>query len=203
MLLCRFINKGEIYRSMMKRLIVLLSLMFAISYGVQAETFFIYSYELCNGEKVPLEYRVKEGVLEGLFDTGHIVFDDVTDTNEEDLLQDGVRDLLFHMARKGGAFYLVGIKVSTDVSEGEGGKAYIKVTAQYFLFDLYTDRLINSGDLAFDNREREDTICKEELWSELGHSISEAIHSYYIRNIRKITLTEQKKQCGLHATEYY
>ncbi|MBN1699121.1 MAG: hypothetical protein JW881_16500 [Spirochaetales bacterium] len=175
------------------RTTIVFVILFAVSQAACAETFFIYSHEVYNGESIPFEFRVKEGVMEGLFDAGHIVFDDVSES-EEDLLAEGMMDGLFQTALRGGARYLVGIHVRTETAAGEGEAPGISVQARYFLFDLRTAGLMDSGDLSIDSSGREDAAGKEMLWMECGRAVSEKIHDYFLRNIRKISRSEWNNQ---------
>ncbi|MBN2444161.1 MAG: hypothetical protein JXJ04_22550 [Spirochaetales bacterium] len=161
----------------MKIVGVLLLLCFVIFPGF-CETIYIYTYEVCSDEPVPPEFQVKEGILDGLFDAGHIVFDDMSDSSQPDLLGTDTIDTLITTARKGGAYYLVGARIISHVLSGSD-KNQIESTATYYLYDVYSGKLIKEGMTKVDNRTNSITLSKQLLWFRLGHYISDEISQAY------------------------
>ena len=162
----------------MKILLLLFIFCFFI-YPLYSETIYIYTFELCNEEPVPAEIQVKEGILEGLFEAGHIVFDDMTDTAKGNLLSNENIDKLLFNVKKGGAYYLVGVQVLSSARADDNKAEYIESTAFYYLYDVYDGKLINEGKTKINNTENNARLSKEILWFKLGKFISEEVSRFY------------------------
>lgn len=143
------------------------------------ETIYVYTYELCNNEPVPCELQVKEGILDGLFEAGHIVFDDISGSDNGNRLSKTHIDQLIMEARKGGAYYLVGAQIITSLKSLENKTEYIESMAYYYLYDVSTGKLIQTGNTKMTNFNKEDLLNKEALWFQLGLYISGEITHFY------------------------
>ncbi|MCW8966842.1 MAG: hypothetical protein OQK82_09195 [Candidatus Pacearchaeota archaeon] len=160
------------------KIVVLSLLLCLVVFPGFCETIYIYTYEVCSDEPVPTEFQVKEGILDGLFDAGHIVFDDISDSSHPDLLAGDTIDTLLTTARKGGAYYLLGARIISHVLS-ETDKDQIESTASYYLYDVYSGKLLKEGITKVDNVKNKNKLSKQLLWFQLGHYISDEISRVY------------------------
>lgn len=153
-------------------------LLCVILFSGYSETIYVYTYELCNNEPVPIDIQAKEGILDGLFDAGHIVFDDIHDSQHENLLAKGKIATLINHAKKGGAYYLVCALIITTVKPNPTENEYIESHALYYLYDVLTGNLLKEGNTTVNNRENKTIMNKKNLWFQLGLYISKEISQF-------------------------
>ncbi|MBN2531582.1 MAG: hypothetical protein JXB88_01755 [Spirochaetales bacterium] len=152
-------------------------LLYFIILSAFSETIYVYTYEICNDEPVPCEFQVKEGILNGLFDAGHIVFDDISVSDRGNLLSGINIDKLIMDARSGGAYYFIGAQIISNLISLENKSECIESTAFYCLYDVSTGKLLKQGNTKMTNKENQ--LSKEILWFQLGLYISGEINYFY------------------------
>ena len=141
------------------------------------ETIYVYTHEMCDEEPVPYDYQVKEGLLDGLFEAGHIVFDDVNDSFLPDLITTENIDTLIITARTSGAYYLLAVRIVSHMQDDTNPKI-IESTAVYYLYDVMTREIVKQGNTTIDNA-GDMGLGKKKFWFELGLFISEEISRVY------------------------
>jgi len=135
----------------MKQTWIILSIfLICLASPLAAETVMIYTADQWSGpeERVGEDYVVfslEDGLLETLFDAGHIVFNDYAPPLEEQDGTDRNRPAL-RLARSGGADYLVEIAVAY-LPEGEG-KASLPDSLDFRLSRVTDSRELATGSLA-------------------------------------------------------
>ena len=157
----------------------LTSLMLLICGPVFGNTFFIFVEESLNGEYGEAVSPVSEGLLAGLFDKGHIVFDDNgLDPGFPWEAMDFTR--LLKAGREGGAEYFVAVRVLTfshkvDSSEAESRKARYDSTVSYTCWRVAGSRLLGSGEMAGTTDGGEQTLSRASMGLDLGERLSVAV----------------------------
>lgn len=140
--------------------------------SVSGDVFFLFSSEKCNDLTVPVDSSAKEGIMEGMFESGHIIFDDVSGKETS-------KDELIRMAWKYGAKYLIAVYVDSIETERENKPAKLSVKANYYLYDAKTNELVGDGELNLEEDNQEEAVNKAKVWFDLGISISGAIEGIY------------------------
>ena len=137
-----------------------------------AETILVYVEQYTNGEAVAEAVVAAEGILDGLFQSEHIVFD-TGDTTVPDMdwATGGSRQLL-SIAIEGGARIIVAARMDSTVTEEEGKPASIRTQVIYHVMDTLTFATLQTRVLRDDNTGREDEVDEASLIFGLGDTIA-------------------------------
>ncbi len=130
---------------------------------LSGETVFVVSKETVNGAPLPPPCPVREGILSGLFDAGHIVFDAPEDPPEQ-----GPR--LLERAAAAGARFILRAEIAFDSS---GDRVPI-VTGRgsFTLTETGTGRTAAAGDVERTNQGREKQVDLHALGLEIGAAVA-------------------------------
>jgi hypothetical protein len=143
------------------------------------ETFFVYGCEMINGELAQSPYLVKEGVLDGLFETGHIVFDDGVNNCEISMENTEQMNKLYKIAMDGGARYVIAIFSNAQKQVLPNKLDRVSCTVKYFIFDSKHMECIGQGEDGSDNTAKEAQIKGTEVLFSLGQSIAGKLESLF------------------------
>lgn len=135
-----------------------------------AESLLLAVWETVDGAPAPKPPPAIEGIFEGLFDAGHIVFDtgSGTPSSTEDLAE---------MARRGGARYVLEARISFTTSTTADGAKEIEVSAQYTLIAAGSASRLGAGTVADSNKGRERDVDLSTLGSECGKMIASKVNA--------------------------
>ena len=145
-------------------------------------TFFVFVEETVDGEFILDDVSpVSEGLLMGLFDRGHIVFDDNSlepgfPWEREDFSR------FLEIGREGGAEYFVAVNVATashrlDPAEGDAAPLRYTSVIKYYCFDVGRGRLLAKGDLSHSSEGMESSLGRVDFGMELGSRLSASVES--------------------------
>jgi len=155
----------------MKTLLSFVILFFACLHTF-GETIFICTDEECDGTVVPLDEQVREGVFDGLFEAGHIVFDDCVVKRDKVITSPAsIRELLT-LASEEEAPFLVIVRVHSTKKNLASGAERIQSEAEYLLYDVAAGARIGRGVLTATNLDKEVDMKRKKLWFSLGEQIS-------------------------------
>jgi hypothetical protein len=150
-----------------------------LSFCSFGETFFICTDEQCNGEIVPLDEQVREGVFDGLFEAGHIVFDDCVTKRDRAITNEAsIRELLV-LASEEGAPFLVIVRVQSAKKVLSAGVERIESEAEYLLYDVAAGACIGRDTLTANNFNKESELKRNKLWFAFGQEISKKIEKVF------------------------
>ncbi len=135
-----------------------------------AESLLLAVWETVDGAPAPKPPPAIEGIFEGLFDAGHIVFD----TGGGQPPSTGV---LAEMARTGGAGYVLEARISFTTSTTADGAKEIEVTAQYTLLAAGSAARLGAGTVADSNKGRERDVDLSTLGAECGKTIASKVNA--------------------------
>ena len=127
-------------------------------------TFYIYTHEEYNGKTVPKGVCVREGLLEGLFEAGHIVFDNSQDSAKTDLLQEEHLATLIKIARNSEAEYILGVTVKSFSSTDAEKNNKVNCIATYHLIDVISHNSLDSGDIEINDVKIKSMDETKDLW---------------------------------------
>ena len=144
-------------------------LMVFICNTVCPETFFLHVDKTINGVKTDKPVHIKDGMLDGFFDLGHIVFDSGPKNNGETL-----PDLL-RIAFNGGAQYLVFTNVLSTVLEIDADTQRIEFSAFYRIFDASTGLPLAEGETETDNKGQEKEVNPYDIEFLFGVDVSHLV----------------------------
>ncbi len=156
----------------MNRLLILICALM-VSLPVWGETVLVFTKNSLNPEipgVVELQAALEDGVMETLFDAGHIVFNAGVVVSNEKLDIPSER-LSMRLAKSGGAYFLLEIDFSLNapVSEEE---ALTPREASYRLYSVLDGGLLTQGDLVpEDVNDRPDTPVND-ICIVMGESIA-------------------------------
>jgi hypothetical protein len=131
------------------------------------ETILIAVQESLNGGSVPSPSPAKEGILAGIFDRGHIIFD-LPESVPLPPLEELVR-----MAREGGAALVLDVVVEFRESRLSDGQLRIDASGRYSVIDVSAGTMRKEGDIAGTNQGRERNVDRNALGMELGDQVAE------------------------------
>lgn len=133
-----------------------------------AGTFYLYIEERCNGEQGYFLTGVRFGLIDTLFEQGHIVFDNALDPGTDSrLTSEGIRPV-FAAAWEGGAEYIVVVAVISTVEKTTARADRIAGSCVFRLYDVENGTLLGKGAFALDNAGREHEFEKDALGFEIG-----------------------------------
>ncbi len=151
---------------------VLLFLLAIIPSFVSAETVFIYT--VSEGTESTLKDSVpylEDGIMETMFDAGHIVFNDSSTKPVRKKGLDTYKEPEdFLTAKKGGATFLMEISVHYRIEEDKE----IPVSADYRLFNVISGKLLKDGTSVFEN-DSDDTKPYEKKLEDMGKRMAGSI----------------------------
>jgi hypothetical protein len=147
----------------MKRIFFLTTFITMLGLGVQAETIFLSLLEQTPDVKL---YKFESssawesGVLDALFDMGHIV----SNTPIETPSSFDIKETL-HIARDGGADYVLVAQLNyTAIPDNTSQKRAIPAMIHFFLYSVKTDQLIKqaiyTSSILTENLEQEKEVAK-------------------------------------------
>ena len=131
--------------------------------SVPAETLFLHVNDKMIVNSLDILDPVRDGILDGLFENGHIAFD--SGPREE---TDNV-SVLVGIARNGGAQYLVVVTLSDE----------IELSAGFSVFESAYGRSLFDGVVRADGVDKEKHSMDNSLVFKLGQEISAQIHQYF------------------------
>jgi hypothetical protein len=147
--------------------------------GLSGETFFVYNCEMVNGELAESPFMVKEGVLDGLFETGHIIFDDGVNNCEISLENISQMNRLYKVAMDGGARYLIAIFAKSNKEILPNKRERVSSTVKYYLFDAKTMECIGQGEDFSSNQDKEAEIKGNDVLFSLGQTVAGKVDSLF------------------------
>ena len=162
----------------MKKVFVLLIMIMAIITNLYSETIYIYVEETYNNEEPSISSPAKDGLLDGLFELGHIVFDDVQGEGEINW-DNAVFDGLVGKALYGGARFLFLVNIASYGEVNDDNMISLELAAEYYCIDLRIVKIIARGSLNLDNFYKENEISREELGFSLGNELSFIVDNVY------------------------
>jgi len=143
-------------------------------------TFFVFVEEKVDGEFLLEDVSpVSEGLLLGLFDRGHIVFDD--NGMEPGFPWEGEDFSRFlETGRQGGAEYFIAVKVDTtshppEASEGTTKAVRYSSVIKYYCFEVLPGKLLAKGDLAESSEGAEGSPGRVDFGMQLGSRLSASV----------------------------
>ena len=144
---------------------------------MSAHTVYLYIEESCNGEHGFFLTKAREGVFDSLFNAGHIVFDDSSDTGTGTRLVTLDVAVPLATARNGGADVLLTISIESKANKIPTGKAGERIASRcsYALFEVGSGRKLAQGERELSNLGKEAVMDRNELGRSLGHDIGKEI----------------------------
>jgi hypothetical protein len=136
-----------IWKKTLLKTLLFLACIIAGSWNVYAETFFVYVEEVTISKETLDAPAIREGLLGGLFEKGHIVFDDLEIANTMDWEKANFKTVI-NKALVGGARYMVAIKATTKSTTVDAGQLKLEHTARYYFFDVEKVQLIKEGEIS-------------------------------------------------------
>ncbi len=162
----------------MKKALLLLIMVLALISNLYSETFYIYVEETYNGEEPSVYPPAKESLLDGLFELGHIAFDDVEGEGDINWNNEAF-DSLIRKGLFGGARILFIVNISSYSEINDDDKVSIAATAEYYCIDVRIAKIIARGSINMDNFYKEEQINQEELGFLLGSELSYIVDTVY------------------------
>lgn len=133
---------------------------------LHSETLLIAVTETVDGKPSPLPPPATEGIFDGLFESGNIVF------NTEDGSAPLSSKELVRIAGSGGAKYVLVAAVTFQRTPLAGGLTGIMASARFSLIAVERGATLGAGTLTDDNRGREKDMDLAKLGFELGEKIA-------------------------------
>jgi hypothetical protein len=156
------------------RKITLFCLLFVIAlFSVPAETIFVYIEKgdipanNLTKDSAFLINRVEDGIVDTLFENGHIVF---SNNSGENQITDF--EVLNQIAKSGGAAILISASVNLKIT----GDAMI-ISGEYRVYNLFTDKIIYRNSYAFNNAVQKNSFGIEEKLFLAGQSVGKQIEA--------------------------
>ena len=140
------------------------------------DTFFVYVED----GGIP-NSQLREGLLEGLFERDHIVFDDPRAIYRITWDTSGLKPLI-DLASEGGAEYLLAVRVSLESEPISRRLERAQATAIYFFIAVKQEILLARGVLVEDNAGREENLSSERVRYLLGERLSGEIEKFLINH---------------------
>jgi hypothetical protein len=160
-------------------------------------TFFVFVEETVDGEFLLEDVSpVSEGLLLGLFDRGHIVFDDSKIEPGFPWEQLDFSRFL-ETGRSGGAEYFVAAKVDTETVQlepAEGKPTAIRYSSnvEFYCFDVEKRELLANGEIFDTNEGAERTKGRIDLGMELGNRLSASVEEICLGRMELASGDEDK-----------
>jgi hypothetical protein len=145
---------------------------------LSAGTVFVYIEESCNGERGFFLKRTRDGLFDQLYESGHIIFDDMSDKGIANRYSGEDFAIPLAAARKGGADFLIALSIDSTVKKVSGEpKAPEKIDShcRFLLLEVGTGRRLAQGEFVLNNDGQEATLDRDKLGLELGHEIAAAL----------------------------
>jgi hypothetical protein len=133
------------------------------------ETLLLCVTETVDGNPSPPPLPASEGIWDGLFESGHIIFD--TEEGKPPL----PLSTLVELAVSGGARYILAARVAFVRTPRDAGPAEISARAGYSLYTAKTGGVVGEGTITDDNRGREKKVDLAKLGFELGNHIADKV----------------------------
>ncbi len=150
----------------------LILLVFFCCSVLDGETLFVYVEDAGQAYS-----ELKEGLLDGLFEQHHVVFDDAK-AYFQIAWDSGDFEPLIDLAAEGGAEFLIAVEVSPSTARVTETLMRAQSRARYFFLAVGSGVLLTQGDLAWDNRGREEQIDGDRVRYLLGEQLSQAIETF-------------------------
>jgi hypothetical protein len=131
------------------------------------ETLLLCVTETVDGNPSPTPLPASEGIWDGLFERGHIIF------NTEEGKPPLPLSTLVELAVSGGARYILTARVAFERTPRDAGPAEISARAGYSLYSAKTGGVVGEGTVTDDNKGREKKVDLANLGFELGNLIAE------------------------------
>lgn len=132
---------------MRKYLLIIPGLLF-FSLSLSANTMFLYSYEVIEGETSSQLSAINEGMMDELFEAAYIAFDNVAENNKIIFSpKQNLHDYLA-MAKKGGARYFLAVNSVSHESMITKEAGEMDSDIIYYLYDAKTSELLDTGNLS-------------------------------------------------------
>ena len=147
-----------------------------------AATVMVYVEEVGEGASTQDPRPVRDGLLGGLFDRGHIVFD-VGETKADGVdWETGESSTLTAIAVEGGAELLVLARSEIRLTRREGSRPLVEVSLTYHVVDLSdpSARGVASGLLSSSNRGKEDEADASAVARGIGTELAAAVHAAWV-----------------------
>ena len=172
----------------MRVIIFFILFLLLICGGLYSGTFFVYVEEISRDKVLGTFSYVKEGLLEGLFDLNHVVFDDAKRTFGVDWDEKDFENLV-EVAVLGGAVFVVAVKVTktaVEKPEVRDETTRLERIAEYYYIEVDSKKLIGSGRLVYNDRDQDISVNEETIDFMAGEEISYQIESiwreYFVYN---------------------
>jgi len=136
------------------------------------ETILVYVEQYTNGTPGPAPAAACAGILDGLFETGHIVFDTGKELVPDVDWATGGSKRLLSIAIEGGARLIVTARVESTVEGEEGQPAAVRTDLTYYVMDALTFSTLRSAALHGDNLGKENEVDASALNFGLGVEIA-------------------------------
>jgi hypothetical protein len=149
------------------------------------ETFFIVTDETFEGNPVPLGDQAREGILDSLFETGHIVLDDPDASLPDDILSEQSARGLLDRAAAFDMPFLVIVRVSSKKTDPAKAGELITAVAGFAIYDVFAKKLVGRGELRADNNGKNKFETHAKFWFYLGGEIAIKIGSIYDEYMKK------------------
>ena len=168
---------------------ILQAIFLILGVSLTADTLFICVEDDSRMVGRGLPSAAKEGLLDGLFDFGHIVYyDRQTDLDE---WKRGNHSRLVAQAEAGGADHLIIVTVANryfEVRRKEELLVGIESVAGYYFYRVRDEALLGEGSVESSNAGRENEIRELDLGYALGQELSLKLEEICRRNGAKTTL---------------
>jgi len=144
-------------------------------------TFFVFVEESLDQEYLETVSPVSEALLAGLFDRGHIVFDDNGMEPGFPWDAEGLARLLA-TGRNGGAEYFVAVRVDTvsrkrEAPDGEPPLTCYDTSLRFYCYRVAGGLLLESGEMTESNGGRELELSRIDLGTLLGERLSARVEA--------------------------
>lgn len=148
---------------------ILFLLVLGAASPLSGETILVAVQESLDGGPFPLPSPAREGILAGIFDRGHIIFD------VPDSVPAPPSSELVKMAREGGAGLVLEAVVEFRESRLAGGAVRVDASARYTVMDASTGRVRRTGAITSTNGGREKEVDRIALGMEVGEEVAAVI----------------------------
>jgi hypothetical protein len=175
------ISHGGVMKKLVCKAYLFLSIV--ISPPLFAGTFFLYIEETCNGERGLFLTQAREGLFDSFFESGHIIFDDLSDSGKGTRLVSKNITAPLAAARLGGADYLIALAIESTIekktSAGKKADEDISSRCTFLLYEVGTGRLVCQGSRSLENKGREDEFDRNKLGFELGREVASSLENHF------------------------
>ena len=153
---------------------ILFSLFFTlIIFSASAETVFVYIEKgnivlnnMKNVDTVLWINSVEDGIVDTLFESGHIAFSNNSGKNQIKNFND-----LSQLAKSGGAAVMVSAVLNLNFTGNE-----MVISGEYKVYNLYTDDIIKTGSYIFNNALTPAAVVEEKLFV-AGQNVGKKVES--------------------------